>query len=131
VRHRLLEFLVEEMGFTAFAMETGFAEAAKINDYVLGRVEKPERWQHNWLTWGFGYEEELLALVRWMRRYNEDPRHTRKIHFYGVDVAVRYSSPLTAIEGALTYVHKVDPEYAAFQRKQGVVHPVAAGKELV
>jgi len=120
VRHRLLEFLVEEMGFTAFAMETGFAEAVKINDYVLGRVDEPERWQHNWFTWGFGNEQELLALVRWMRRYNEDPKHTRKLHFYGVDVAFPYSSPLAAIEGALTYLDKVDPEYAAFQRQQGL-----------
>jgi len=118
VRHRLLQFLVEEMGFTAFAMETGFAEAVKINDYVLGRVNEPERWQHNWFTWGFGYEEELLALVRWMRRYNEDPRHTRKIHFYGIDLAVPYSSPLTAIDGALTYLDKVDPEYATSMRSQ-------------
>jgi len=121
VRHRLLEFLVEEMGFTAFAMETGFAEAVKINDYVLGRVDEPERWQHNWFTWGFGNEQELLALVRWMRRYNENPQHTRKLHFYGIDVAVSYSSPLAAIEGALTYLDKVDPDYAAFARRQSVL----------
>ncbi len=121
VRHRLLEFLVEEMGFTAFAMETGFAEAVKINEYVLGRAEEPKQWKHNWFTWGFGYEKELQALVKWMRHYNENPRHTRKLHFYGIDVAVGYSSPLAAIEGALTYLDKVDPEYAAFARRQGVV----------
>lgn len=121
VRHRLLEFLVEEMGFTAFAMETGFAEAVKINDYVLGRVDEPERWQHNWFTWGFGNEQELQALVRWMRRYNENPQHTRKLHFYGLDVAVSYSSPLAAIEGALTYLDKVDPDYAALARRQSVL----------
>jgi erythromycin esterase len=109
------------MGFTAFAMETGFAEAVKINDYVLGRVDEPERWQHNWFTWGWGYEQELLALVRWMRRYNENPQHTRKLRFYGIDVAVSYSSPLAAIEGALTYLDRIDPDYAAFARRQSVL----------
>lgn len=120
VRHRLLQFLVEEMGFTAFAMETGFAEAVKINDYVLGGVNEPERWQ-NWFTWGFGYEEELVTLVRWMRRYNEDPRHVPKLHFYGIDVAVPYSSPLTAVEEVQAYLQKVDPEYAASPARQNLL----------
>jgi erythromycin esterase len=121
IRHRLLEFLVKQMGFTAFAMETGFAEAAKINDYVLGGVNEPERWQHNWFTWGFGYEEELVTLVRWMRRYNEDPRHVPKLHFYGIDVAVPYSSPVTAVEEAQAYLDKVDPEYAASPARQNLL----------
>ncbi len=117
VRHRLLEFFVEELGFTAFAMETGFAEAVKINDYVLGRREEPESWKGNWFTWGFGYEEELIDLVHWMRRYNEDPAHSRKLHFYGLDVPTLYSSPLTAIEGVWTYLVEVDPDYAASSRQ--------------
>ncbi len=121
VRHRLLEFLVEEMGFTAFAMETGFAEAMKINDYVLGRVNEPQRWQHNWFTWGFGYEEELMALLRWMRHYNDDPRHTPKLHFYGTDVAVPYSSPLTAVEEAQAYLDKAEPDYRASPDRQNLL----------
>ncbi|MBA3726957.1 MAG: erythromycin esterase family protein [Armatimonadetes bacterium] len=116
-RHRMLEFLVKEMSFTAFAMETGFAEAVKINDYVLGRVEEPKQWKH-WFTWGFGEAKELHALLRWMRRYNEDPSHARKLHFYGIDLAVNDGSPLTAVEGALAYLNKVDPEYAASSRQK-------------
>ena len=109
----MLRFLVEEMGFTAFAMETGFAEAARVNDYVLGRIEEPARWEHNWFTWGFGAEEELQSLVRWMRAYNADPRHVRKLHFYGVDVPVRYSSPRAAVDGAVGYLMQVDSEFRA------------------
>lgn len=113
IRHRLLRFLVEELGFTAFAMETGFAEAARINDYVLGRIDEPARWQHDWFTWGFGDEEELQSLVRWMRSYNADPNHRRKLRFYGVDVAVTYSSPLVAVRGAVDYVAQVDSQATA------------------
>jgi erythromycin esterase len=112
IRHRFLEFLVEEMGFTAFAMETGFAEAIKLNDFVLGRIGEPKNWQQ-WFTFGYGDEEELQALVRWMRAYNNDPRHNRKIRFYGIDVMVPYSSPLTAIEESFTYLDKVDPTFVS------------------
>ena len=107
VRHRLMEFLVEEMGFTAFAGETGLVEAVRVNDYVLGRVE----------NLAFEDSEEVEALVRWMRRYNEDASHPRKLHFYGVDVHAWYTNPLAAIEGAWTYLDEVDPGYAAESRQ--------------
>jgi erythromycin esterase len=112
VRHRLLEFLVEEMGFTAFAMETGFVDAVRIN--VLGRPEEPERWESDWPWFD---SKELWALVRWMRRYNEDASHPRKLHFYGVDVHTWYTNPLAAIEEAWTYLDEVDPGYAAESRQ--------------
>lgn len=120
-RHRLLEFLVEEMGFTAFAMETGFAESVKLHHFVLGRVDEPERWKDNWFTWGFGAETELLALVRWMRRYNADSHHERKIRFYGVDVPLTYSSPLAALQPALDYLDAVDPAYAGSRNRKQLV----------
>jgi erythromycin esterase len=117
VRRRLFEFFVEELGFTAFAMETGFAEAVKINDYVLGVRDEPDSWKNTWFTWGFGAEEELIELVRWMRRYNEDSTHHRRLHFYGLDVPTQYTSPLAAIEEAWRYLDEVDPDYADSSRQ--------------
>ena len=35
-RNRLAEFLVQEMGFTAIAVETGFYEGVQVDDYVAG-----------------------------------------------------------------------------------------------
>ncbi|MFE7115087.1 erythromycin esterase family protein, partial [Streptomyces sp. NPDC057654] len=35
LKHRLLEFLVTEMGFTVLAMEAGASAALAVNDYVL------------------------------------------------------------------------------------------------
>src|SRR5262245_265918 len=34
LKHRLLEFLVTEMGFTTFAMEANWPESLAVNDYV-------------------------------------------------------------------------------------------------
>jgi len=110
LRSRLLRFLVEQMGFTAFAMESGFAEGIKINDYLLGRTGEPANWQDGF-TFGFGDETETQALFRWMRQYNDDLRHRRKLHFYGIDVMVPYSSPQTALNIAFAYLDRVDPAF--------------------
>jgi erythromycin esterase len=112
VRTRLLKYLVEELGFTGLAMETGFAEAIKTNDYVLGRIGEPANWQ-DWFTFGYGDELETQAMLRWMRQYNQDSHHVRKIHFYGVDVMVPYSSPETALNVTFTYLDKVDPAFVS------------------
>ena len=34
-KHRMLEFLVEKMGFTVFAIEANWPESLAVNDYVL------------------------------------------------------------------------------------------------
>jgi erythromycin esterase len=116
--HRLIEYLVEEMGFTAVAQETGFSESELVHRYVLGQVDEPSQWTEDpdkldtvGYTWGFGREKAQIALVRWMRDYNIDLDRTRKINFYGIDIAHGYSSPLTSLECAWKYLERVDPAY--------------------
>jgi erythromycin esterase-like protein len=53
--------------------------------------------------------EEVLDLVRWMRRYNEDPRHRHKLHFYGFDMQI-CPEPAQALAA---YLHRVDPAFDA------------------
>ncbi|WP_125153532.1 erythromycin esterase family protein [Clostridium rectalis] len=84
-KHRMFEFLVEEMGYTLFAMEAGFGDARVVNDYILngkgtakGAVKQLLYWV--WTT------EEVLDMVNWMRKYNENPQHKKKIKFYGFDI---------------------------------------------
>src|SRR3981081_2527880 len=36
VRHRVARFLIAELGFTSFVMESGFPEGQAVNDWVLG-----------------------------------------------------------------------------------------------
>jgi len=110
LRSRLFRFLVEKMGFTALVMETGFAEASILNEYVLGRIEEPAQWQGGF-TFGYGDEKEIQALLRWMRTYNQDSRHARKVHFYGMDSMVVYSNPATALRKAFSYLDRVDNSF--------------------
>ncbi len=41
MKHRILEFLVREMGFTTFGIEATWAEANRVNDYVHTGVGDP------------------------------------------------------------------------------------------
>jgi erythromycin esterase-like protein len=41
LKHRMLEFLATEMGFTIFSIEANMPEAYRVNDYVLTGVGDP------------------------------------------------------------------------------------------
>ncbi len=108
LKHRMLEFLVEEMGFSVFAIEANWPEALAVNEYVLHGTGDPKKALAGMYFWTWN-TEEVLELIEWMRRYNADPRHRRKIKFYGVDMQ---TAKVAHVE-ALKYLDKVDPEYAS------------------
>src|SRR5438045_4208147 len=69
LKHRMLEFLATEMGFTIFSIEANMPEAYRLNDYVLtGKGDPAEllRGMYFW-TWN---TEEVLDMIQWMRQYN-------------------------------------------------------------
>ena len=107
-KHRMLEFLVEEKGFTAFAMETGFGDAFAVNDFVLNGTGNPAQAIKAMGYWPWS-TQELLDMVLWMRAYNQDPAHAAKVQFFGFDM--QDSGPSTT--AALGYLESVDPAYAA------------------
>jgi erythromycin esterase len=107
MKHRMLEFLVEEMGINIFAMEASWPEANLINDYVhTGKGEQAAllKGLHFW-TWN---TQEVLDMIEWMRAYNQDPSHTRKISFYGFDI--QYGTMARA--NVTQYMQEVDPQAA-------------------
>jgi len=116
---RIFEFMVREMGFTAFVMESGLTNGKLVYDYVLGADIARDTVLWKGFSYGFGVWEETVALLDFMRAYNADPSHSRKIHFYGADPFAmglfneyrrtgKYS-----IEAALEYLDIVDPDAAA------------------
>jgi erythromycin esterase len=123
-RNRLLEYLVEEMGFTAIAIESGFTEAQVVHDYVLGAPGDIKSVTKMGLGWTFDQLPQNEALIAWLREYNASPKHPRKVRFYGFDVPGSPGNPQanrglkTAIEAALDYLAIVDsPAAAEFRRR--------------
>lgn len=87
LKHRILEFLVEKEGFTLFGLEADMPEASLLDDYVLtGKGDPAEALAITHPVWNV---KEMLALIRWMRAYNANPAHPKKLRFYGFDMQER------------------------------------------
>lgn len=112
LKHRMLEFLVNEMGFTIFGIEATMPEAFDINEYVLTGDGDPVKALAGLYFWTW-YTEEVLDMIRWMREYNADPSHGKKVKFYGFDMQ---RAP-RACKVVLNYLRKVDPEQAMASEK--------------
>ena len=69
MKHRLLEYLVKEKGFTVFASEANWRESLAVDRYVKTGPGDPSRAVGNvLLEWN---TEEVLAMIEWMRAYNQ------------------------------------------------------------
>ena len=104
LKHRMLEFLVEKKGFTVFGIEANWPESLAINDYVLNGTGDATEALDSLYFWT-GNTDEVLDMIRWMRKYNQDPKHTNKVKFFGFDMQVAH----VAVRNAERYLEKVDP----------------------
>jgi erythromycin esterase len=107
VRHRLLEFLVKEMGYTVVAVEGSSAAFAKINEYVLhGRGDRARLLadQRYWIL----DTEEVAAIVDWIRAHNQTVPDERKVKLLGIDA----NANEIAMRSVADYLTRVAPERA-------------------
>lgn len=110
LRHRLVRFLVTEMGFTAFVMESGFPEAVPVDDWVTGGPGSLDRLLVEGITYHMGKCAEMRDQLDWMRRHNQQSRPA--VRFYGMDLPDSSASARPAINACLAYLTDVDPPYA-------------------
>ena len=104
MKHRMLEFLVTQMGFNVFAIEATFPESFEINKYILMGEGDPAKALAGLYFWTWN-TEEVLDMIQWMRKYNAEPTHFKKIKFYGFDMQF----PEEASLFVRAYLKKVDP----------------------
>jgi erythromycin esterase-like protein len=105
MKHRLLEFLATEMGFTIFSIEASMPESYRLNDYVLKGVGNPEELIGGMYFWTWN-TQEVLAMVKWMREFNAAGKGP--VQFTGFDMQF----PQVAGENALSYLKAHAPELA-------------------
>jgi len=114
-RNRLFRYLVQHKGFTAIAIESGVVESEQVDEYVEGGSDDLNHAIERGIGWTFNRLPQNRDLLLWMRQYNQDRQHPRKLHFYGFDIsgspgnARANVGPRVALEMALEYLQRVDP----------------------
>ncbi|WP_293857819.1 erythromycin esterase family protein [Steroidobacter sp.] len=113
-RNRLFQYLVEKKGFTAIAIESGLVEGRVVHDFVRGGPGTLDDVLANGISWTFDRLPANRDLIAWLRAYNADPSHHRKVDFYGFDVPGSPGNPEakrhldTALSAAFDYLARVD-----------------------
>ena len=115
-RAELSKRLIREKGFSFIAVEGDWPDCYRVNRYAKNYPDSGvdarevlhafERWP----TWMWA-NEEIVELVEWIRRYNDQRRlpDERKVGFYGLDVYSLWDSMRAVVE----YLERLDPELAA------------------
>ena len=123
LKHRLLEFLATEMGFTIFSIEANMPEAYRLNDYVLNGTGDPAELLRGMYFWTWN-TEEVLEMIRWMREFNASGRG--RVQFTGFDM----QTPTVALDIVMQFIRRYDIEYVdalreASDRIPGAIAPRA------
>ncbi|MBK1645762.1 hypothetical protein CKO25_14095 [Thiocapsa imhoffii] len=90
-RDLLTRRLIEEAGFQFVAVEGDWASIELLNRYVKGLPGAPADARtamltfERWPTWMWA-NEEMRALVEWMRAYNDARPLAQRVGLYGIDV---------------------------------------------
>ncbi|SEF84614.1 erythromycin esterase family protein [Paenibacillus sp. UNC499MF] len=81
MKHRIVNYLVSEKGFTNLVLEEGWDRALELDRYVLtGEGNPSEHLSPVFKT------KEILNLLSWIRDYNADPKHKSKVRIIGMDI---------------------------------------------
>ena len=108
LKHRTVRFLVEEMGFTHFGFEAGFAECRAIDRYICTGEGDIASMLADLQIWVWN-TEEVLDLIEWLREHNADPECEALVRFVGFDMR----APAASARQLLPYLDAVDTGFAA------------------
>ncbi|MES1245689.1 MAG: erythromycin esterase family protein [Acidobacteriota bacterium] len=123
MKHRLFRFLVEKMGFRAFAFETPWDDADNLAHYVETCEGTPEQGMRG--IFGVWQSAETADLMQWMCEWNKSHKKSKdKVHFFGFDV----QQPDLDGPALLAFLERLDvgaedPRAADVWRCNGVASP--------
>jgi len=110
LKHRMLEFLATNMGFSIFSIEANMPEAYGLNDFVLNGKGDPATLIKGMYFWTWD-TQEVLDMVLWMREFNKSGKG--RLQFTGFDM----QTPNVATGIVDDFVAGADPDYADTARK--------------
>jgi erythromycin esterase-like protein len=104
LKHRMIEYLASQKGFTIFSIEANMPEAYRLNDFVLNGKGDPKQLLKGMYFWTWD-TEEVLDMIRWMREFNRSGKG--RIEFTGFDM----QTPNVSMELVRTFVKQKEPAY--------------------
>jgi erythromycin esterase len=107
LRHRLVRFLVERMGFTLVAVESGFSEGLVVDRWIHGGDGTLAEIADRGLTYRFGRSAEMRGFLEWMRQVNSTGG---AVTYAGLDLPGGLASLLPALDNLDRYLAGVDAD---------------------
>lgn len=99
LRDRVLRFLVRELGFSAFVLESGLPEGLAVDRWVRGGPGDLPDVARTGTTYAFGRCAEMHDQLQWMRDWNAV--HDNQVGFYGMDVPGWCANPAPGVAACL------------------------------
>jgi erythromycin esterase len=112
LKYRLLEFLVEVMGFTILALPVPYVGTCAINRYVTGDDGNLALLMGNLGDWRW-LTQEMLDLLSWVRQHNEHCQPEACVRVFGLDCWYIQA----AIDNVVAYLEQADPRWCAMVRR--------------
>ncbi|HEY9176928.1 MAG TPA: erythromycin esterase family protein [Flavipsychrobacter sp.] len=123
MKHRLLKYMVQNMGYRLFAIEANQPECEAINDYVLYGIGDPQQALRGIYFWTWN-TIEVLDMIKWMRTFNEGKPDTQKVHFLGFDMQ-------TGMVAAKKIKAQLDKHQVDYRKFKIVLDSVASTKRYL
>ncbi len=106
LKHRILRHLVDRRGLRVVGLEANFSEALAIDDYVGHGAGDPGDALAAVHVWPW-QTEEVVALLEWLRSFNEGRPPADRVRVYGFD-AQYTTGPVAALR---SFFRRVDPDF--------------------
>lgn len=108
MNHRLLQFLVKEMGYRTVAVPASYTASLVVNRYLQTGEGDPKEVLKEFGYWWW-YTDEFRTTLEWMRAYNESVPSDQRVQFVGLDI--QYVNPgVSLIYKYLEAVHPAEVE---------------------
>jgi erythromycin esterase len=118
LRFQLTRELVRRHGVRAVAMETGYADALLLDDWLRQPAAREPDLSTALPYAGDGDQEELRSTLRWLKEYNAAQPAALRVRFIGIDMSNGGGALRPPLERAWEYLDRVDGERARASRSR-------------
>ncbi|KZE69031.1 protein-L-isoaspartate O-methyltransferase [Fictibacillus phosphorivorans] len=112
IRAELSKRLIQEKGFSFIAVEGDWPSCYRVNRYIKSYNSNPPELEvllkqsfTRWPSWMWA-NKEMLELISWLKRYNDEQSTRNKVGFFGIDLYSLFES----MEEIIRYLEENDPD---------------------